>query len=48
MMRSNWALYGVEVEFKAEIERQWLYTLFAGLALVIAFGAATAALWTRP
>ena len=30
--------YGIEMEFKSEIRRQWLYTLLAGLVLIIAFG----------
>ncbi|MBW6506437.1 MAG: hypothetical protein K0B00_06770 [Rhodobacteraceae bacterium] len=30
--------YGIEVEFKSEIRPQWLKTLFAGLALIAAFG----------
>ena len=42
------ALYGVEIEFKVEIERQWFYTLFAGLALILTFGAAVVVLWNRP
>ncbi len=34
------ALYGIEMEFAGEIKRQWLYTLAAGLILIIAFGTA--------
>ena len=34
------AHYGVEMEFNAAIQRQWLLTLFAGLALIICFGIA--------
>jgi hypothetical protein len=30
--------YGIESQFAAEIRRQWLWSLFAGLALVAAFG----------
>lgn len=30
--------YGVEAEFADEIRRQWLLTLFAGIALIAAFG----------
>ena len=32
--------YGVEMEFADEIKRQWLYTLAAGLLLIIAMGVA--------
>ncbi|MFH1793631.1 MAG: ethylbenzene dehydrogenase-related protein [Pseudomonadota bacterium] len=32
--------YGIEREFKDEIRRQWLLTLLAGVALIIAFGVA--------
>lgn len=32
------AVYGVEVEFRDEIRRQWLMTLIAGVALIFAFG----------
>jgi Ethylbenzene dehydrogenase len=32
------AYYGVEMEFNDEIQRQWLYTLLAGLALIAGFG----------
>ena len=34
------ANYGVEMEFNDEIQRQWLYTLLAGLALIAGFGVA--------
>jgi len=34
------ALYGVEMEFKDEIGRQWLLTMLAGLLLIAAFGVA--------
>jgi len=34
------ANYGVEMEFMDEILRQWLYTLAAGVVLIIAFGVA--------
>jgi len=34
------ANYGVEMEFNAAIQRQWLLTLGAGLALIIGFGIA--------
>lgn len=34
------ALYGVEMEFKEEIQRQWLFTMLAGLGLIAAFGVA--------
>lgn len=34
------ANYGVEMEFNDEIKRQWLYTLAAGVVLIIAFGVA--------
>lgn len=32
------ALYGVEMEFAEEIKRQWLWTLFASLGLIIGLG----------
>lgn len=32
------AIYGVEMEFEDEIQRQWLLTLLAGLILITAFG----------
>jgi len=32
------ARYGVEAEFAAEIKRQWLLTLGAGIFLIAAFG----------
>jgi len=32
------AAYGVELEFNDVIVRQWWYTLFAGLLLIVAFG----------
>lgn len=32
------AHYGVEMEFKDEIQRQWLYTLLMGLVLIAGFG----------
>ena len=32
--------YGVEMEFKSEIKRQWLLTIFAFLALIVGFGVA--------
>ncbi len=41
------ALYGVEMEFKDEIGRQWLLTMLAGLLLIAAFGVATNLLMTR-
>jgi hypothetical protein len=34
------AHYGVEMEFREEIRRQWLYTLWAGLLLIVGFGVA--------
>jgi hypothetical protein len=34
------AHYGVEMEFNEEIQKQWRYTLLAGLLLIAAFGAA--------
>jgi len=34
------AHYGVEMEFDAEIRKQWLYTLLAGIALIVGFGIA--------
>lgn len=34
------AVYGVEVEFRDAIRRQWLLTLLAGVALIAAFGIA--------
>ncbi len=37
---SELAHYGVEVEFLDAIRRQWLFTLFAGVLLVIGFGLA--------
>jgi hypothetical protein len=37
---SQLAHYGVEAEFAGEIRRQWLYTLFGGLLLVVGFGVA--------
>lgn len=41
------ALYGVEMEFKDEIGRQWLLTLLAGLVLIAGFGVAINLLMTR-
>lgn len=32
------ALYGIEMEFADEIKRQWLWTLFASLGLIIGLG----------
>lgn len=32
--------YGIEAEFADEISRQWLWTLFAGVAMITAFGIA--------
>ena len=32
--------YGIEAEFADEIKRQWLWTLFAGVAMIAAFGIA--------
>jgi hypothetical protein len=32
------ALYGIEAEFADEIRRQWLWTLLAGVALILTFG----------
>ena len=32
------AHYGVEMEFDREIRRQWLFTLFAGVLLIVGFG----------
>ena len=32
------ALYGVQMEFAEEIRRQWLWTLFASLALIAGLG----------
>lgn len=40
------ANYGVEMEFREEIIRQWIYTLLAGLLLIMAFGVATNLLLT--
>lgn len=40
-------LYGVEMEFKDEIRRQWFLTLLAGLVLIAAFGTAINLLTTR-
>jgi len=34
------AHYGVEMEFNDEIRRQWLYTLVAGVLLIVGFGIA--------
>ena len=34
------AHYGVEMEFADEIRRQWLYTLLAGVLLIVGFGIA--------
>lgn len=34
------AVYGIEVEFREPIRRQWLLTLVAGVALIFAFGVA--------
>ncbi len=41
------ALYGVEMEFKDEIQLQWLFTMLAGLGLIAAFGVAANLLMTR-
>jgi Ethylbenzene dehydrogenase len=41
------ALYGVEVEFKEDIKRQWFLTLLAGLGLIVAFGVAVNLTMTR-
>lgn len=41
------ARYGVEMEFRDEIRRQWLYTLAAGVLLVIGLGFALVALFPR-
>jgi hypothetical protein len=41
------ANYGVEMEFREEIRRQWLYTLLAGLALIAGFGLAINLLLTK-
>ena len=41
------ALYGVEMEFSSEIRRQWLFTMLAGLALIVTFGFAITLLMTR-
>jgi hypothetical protein len=34
------AHYGVEMEFADEIRKQWLYTLLAGVLLIVGFGIA--------
>ena len=34
------AHYGVEAEFADEIRRQWLFTMFAGVFLIVGFGIA--------
>jgi hypothetical protein len=41
------AHYGVEREFANEIRRQWLYTLFAGVLLIVGFGIALNGLLAR-
>lgn len=41
------ANYGVEVEFAEEIRRQWLYTLLAGVLLILGFGIALSGLLSR-
>jgi hypothetical protein len=41
------ALYGVEVEFADAIRWQWLYTLFAGVLLIVGFGIALTGLLRR-
>ena len=41
------ANYGVEVEFAEEIRRQWLYTLLAGVLLILGFGVALIGLLRR-
>jgi hypothetical protein len=41
------AYYGVEVEFADEIRRQWLFTLIAGVLLILGFGIAFAGLLGR-
>jgi hypothetical protein len=41
------ARYGVEIEFRDAIYRQWLYTMFAGLLLIAAFGVAVNLLLKR-
>tara|TARA_R110002111_G_scaffold15337_2_gene40370 strand:+ start:3224 stop:3595 length:372 start_codon:yes stop_codon:yes gene_type:complete len=32
------AIYGVQMEFAEEIRRQWLWTLFASLSLIVGLG----------
>jgi hypothetical protein len=41
------AHYGVEREFHDEIRRQWLYTLLAGVLLVVGFGIALNLLFAK-
>ncbi len=41
------AHYGVEMEFDDEIRRQWLYTLVAGVLLIVGFGIAINLLLVR-
>jgi hypothetical protein len=41
------AHYGVEMEFYDEIRRQWLYTLLAGVLLIVGFGVAVNLLLAR-
>jgi hypothetical protein len=42
------AHYGIEAEFRDEIRSQWLYSLFAGLFLLLGFGFALNKLIVRP
>jgi len=41
------AHYGVEMEFNDEIQKQWRYTLLAGLLLIAGFGVALVLLLPR-
>lgn len=41
------AHYGVEAEFRSEILRQWLYTMIAGILLIVAFAIALDGLLVR-
>lgn len=42
------AFYGIEAEFRDEIRQQWLYSLFAGLFLILGLGVAVNMLHSRP
>jgi len=41
------AHYGIEVEFREQIRRQWLYTLLGGVLLIFAFGFGLTSLLAR-